>query len=72
MTDSERVIDDDHTRPSTIKLEKLKDQMKDQMEYFFNERTWPYQGTSPDALKMRTSVLNKILARTHIRQIWLR
>ena len=38
--------------------------MKDQMEYF-NDRTWPYHGMSPYAMKVRASVLNKFW-RDHI------
>ena len=38
-------------------LEKWKER-KDQMEHL-NDRTWPYHGMSPDALEVRTSVLNK-------------
>ena len=40
-------------------LEKWKER-KDQMEYL-NDRTWPYHGMSPYAMKIRTSVLNKFL-----------
>ena len=38
-------------------LEKWKER-KGQMEHL-NDRTWPYHGMSPHALKVRTSVLNK-------------
>ena len=58
VTDSERVIDDHPTRPSTKTLGKWKER-KNQMEYV-NDRTWPYHGMSPNALKVRASVLNKI------------
>ena len=57
VADSERVIDDHPTRPSTMTLEKWKER-KDQMAYL-NDRTWPYHGLSPYAMKVRTSVLNK-------------
>ena len=57
MTDSERVIDDHPIQLSTMTLEKWKDR-KEQVKYF-NDRTWPYHGTSPYAMKLRTSVLNK-------------
>ena len=63
MTDSEMVIDDHPTRPSTITLEKWKES-KDQMEHS-SDRTWPYHGMSPHAMKLRTSVLNKFW-RDHI------
>ena len=63
MTDSETVIDDHPARPSTLTLEKWK-QMKDQMEYS-NDRTRPYHGMSPYAMKVRASVLNKFW-RDHI------
>ena len=56
MTNSERVRDDHPARPSTIALQKWKE-MKDQMEYS-NDRTWPYHGGSPYAMKVRASVLN--------------
>ena len=63
MTDSERVIDDHPTRPSTITLEKWKE-MKDQMEYL-NDTTWPHHGMSLCALKIRASGLNEFW-RDHI------
>ena len=63
MTDSERAIEDHPNRPSSITLEKWKE-IKDQMEYL-NDRTWPYHGASPCAMKVRASVLNKFW-RDHI------
>ena len=57
VTDSERVIDDHPTRPNSMTLEKWKER-KDKMEYL-NDKTLPYHGMSPYAMKIRTSVLNK-------------
>ena len=51
MSDSERVIDDHPARPSTMTLEKWKE-IRDQMEYL-NDRTCPYHGMSPYAMKVR-------------------
>ena len=52
-----RVIDDHPTRPNLMTLEKWKER-KHQVEYL-NDRTWPYHGMSPYAMKIRTSVLSK-------------
>ena len=45
------VIDDHPNRPSSITLEKWKE-IKDQMGHL-NDRTWPYHGMSPYAMKVR-------------------
>ena len=52
-----RVIDDHPTWPNPKTLEKWKER-KDQVEYV-NDRTWPYHGMSPYAMKIGTSVLSK-------------
>ena len=51
------MIDVHPTRPNPMTLEKRKER-KDQMEYL-NDRTWPYHGMSPYAMKIRTAVPNK-------------
>ena len=51
MTDS---VDDHPNRPNPMTLEKWKER-KDQM----NDRTWPYHGMSPYAMRIRPSVLEK-------------
>ena len=58
VTDSERVIDDHPTRPSTIKNGKV-EEGDERSDGIFKCRTWPCHGMSPHAMEVRASVLNK-------------
>ena len=57
VTDTERVIDDQHTQPYSMTVEKWKEWEK--VMESLNERGWTYHGMSAYARKTRTSVLNR-------------
>ena len=58
VTDSERVIDDHSTQPSTMTAETWKE-CKDSMDYS-NGRSWRYHGMNNDALRTRSSVVHRL------------
>ena len=57
VTDTERVIGDQHNQPCSLTMDHWKER-KEEMESF-NDRGWAHQGGSAYAGKNRTSVLNR-------------
>ena len=57
VTDTERVIRDQHNQPCSLTMDKWKER-KEEVESL-NDRGWAHQGMSAYAGKNRTSVLNR-------------
>ena len=57
VTDTERVIDDQHHQPYSMTLEKWK--ARKEVVESLNDRSWAYHGMSAYARKTRRSELNR-------------